>query len=68
MVHTMFHIQRKPELNDSTIKSERRSGQPDRRRSGKQAQLCDVSAREPFVDPVHGRHCICARCLLHRAA
>jgi hypothetical protein len=23
---------------------------------------------EPFIDPVHGRHCICTRCDLQRAA
>jgi hypothetical protein len=38
-----------------------------RRRVGKDAQRVDAQ-RAAFVDPVHGRHCICTRCAQHRAA
>jgi hypothetical protein len=63
----MFHNARKDISAASTVNSSQLHDKPARRLRAKVAQPSDAS-REAFVDPVHGRHCICNRCAQHRTA
>jgi hypothetical protein len=67
MVSIMFHTPRKSLRRDQATKSGPGGETRSRRRSGKDGARAEAQ-RETFVDPVHGRHCICTRCAQHRAA
>lgn len=67
MVHSMFNTLHKPRRREPGADSDRRRQPWIGLRNDKDA-VGAATVHEPFVDPVHGRHCICARCVQQRAA
>ena len=68
MVNLMFHTPRKSLRRDQADEPGLRGETRRRRRGGKEGTRADAVSQQPFVDPVHGQHCICTRCVQHRAA
>ncbi len=73
MALSIFQTPQKPSVADPhagvvrIIHSDRISRMRVRLRSRDDKQIADITAAS-FVDPVHGRHCICDRCDRQRAA
>jgi len=64
----MFHTPRKSFLREHANESGQHGETRPRRRGGKEDARAELAREQPFVDPVHGRHCICTRCAQHRDA